>query len=81
MLEKLIRANQRYKSKMAFAKSNPKSKLKAENGLYHIDYTQSWTAKDSSFDVEMSFTLLDWRITDLIVNDDTFNVGNIDAEQ
>ena len=35
----------------------------------------------SSFDVELSFTYLDWTIMDQILLRDDFDVGNVEAEQ
>jgi len=46
-----------------------------------IDYTQPWTDKSSFFDVELSFTLLDMRIMELILKDDNFSVQDIEIEQ
>ena len=46
-----------------------------------IDYTQPWTEKSSFFDVELSFTLLDMRIMELILKDDNFSVQDIEVEQ
>lgn len=46
-----------------------------------IDYTQPWTEKSSFFDVELSFTLLDMRIMELIHKDDNFTVQDIEVEQ
>ena len=46
-----------------------------------IDYAQPWTDKSSFFDVELSFTLLDMRIMELILKDDNFSVQDIEIEQ
>jgi hypothetical protein len=46
-----------------------------------VDFTQVWGHQESSFDVQLSFTWLDWYISDLVIRHDTFNLENIDAEQ
>ena len=38
--------------------------------IYRINYSRPWSGQDGLFDIELSFTWLDWRITDLIVNPD-----------
>ena len=35
----------------------------------------------SKFDIELSFTWLDWQIMELEINDDTFHIENVDDEQ
>jgi len=34
----------------------------------------------SKFDIELSFTWLDWQIMELEINDDTFHIENVDDE-
>ena len=46
-----------------------------------IDYLQKWGDQYSSFDVELSFTWLDWRILELMIQDDKFNIENVEIEQ
>lgn len=33
-----------------------------------INFSRPWFGQDSQFDIEMTFTWIDWRITDLIIN-------------
>ena len=49
--------------------------------LNTIDFRQEWGDPMSSFDVELSYTWLDWRIMELIISNPNFNIDNIDAEQ
>ena len=69
VLETINRANQRFKSKMQAAKANPDFNGNLALDLYYIDYTQPWSERESSFDVQTTFTLLDWKICDLVVAD------------
>lgn len=46
-----------------------------------IDYLQKWGANMSSFDVELSFTWLDWSIMDQIIMRDDFDVSSVETEQ
>lgn len=46
-----------------------------------IDFMQTWGRQGSSFDVECSFTWLDWRILELINSHSYFSIENIDTEQ
>ena len=66
---------------MQLAKANPDFDGNLALDLYYIDYTQPWNNSESSFDVQTTFTLLDWKICDLVVADPQFNVGDIDQEQ
>ena len=34
----------------------------------------------AKFDIELSFTWLDWRIMELEINDDTFAIQDVDNE-
>lgn len=46
-----------------------------------IDYLQKWSSQESSFNVELSFTQLDFKILDLIISDECFTVDAADVEQ
>ena len=84
VLERLIRMNQHYKVKLCHALSG--THLSSRGGdiltnINKIDYLQSWDDRMSSFDVELSFTWLDWRIGELLINDADFNIENLSYEQ
>ena len=51
------------------------------NLINRVDYLQKWDSKMSSFDVELSFTVLDWLITDKIIFDKNFSVADVETEQ
>ena len=82
VLERLIRLNQKYKVNLTHALNMGRKDFNPLHQLNTIDYTQPWTLYDSSFDVEMSFTWLDWRIINKVI-DPRINVhfGDIDEEQ
>ena len=47
-----------------------------------VDYLQSWDVPNSKFDVELSFTWLDWRILELIIRGQhNFDLRGTDKEQ
>jgi hypothetical protein len=46
-----------------------------------VDYLQPWGKLNSSFDVEQSFTLLDWRIMEEVIDDNKFDLEIISNEQ
>ena len=80
VLERLIRMNQNYKTSLQHA-INLNKKINLLSLFNKIDYTQTWGKQSSSFDVETSFTWLDWRILELITSDAVFSVENVDREQ
>ena len=49
--------------------------------IYNIDYMQSWGKTVSSFDIQLSFTWLDWRIIEQIIHDESFDLANVETEQ
>ena len=44
--------------------------------IFSVDYSN-----DESFSVELSFTMLDWRILERIINDRAFDFANVDMKQ
>lgn len=46
-----------------------------------MDYAQEWDNQSSSFDCELSFTYLDWRIQETINGSPDFGMADIDEEQ
>ena len=49
--------------------------------IFNVDYKQSWESSFSKLDAEQSFTWLDWKIMDRVVNDPKFDLDSIDLEQ
>lgn len=49
--------------------------------ISRVDYLQHWDNLMSKFDIELSFTWLDWRLLELEIYDDTFNIEDVDDEQ
>ena len=85
MLEKLIRMNQAYKTNLTHA-LNLKNLDKNFNNfkllplINKIDFTQHWNDPNSSFDIENSFTWLDWRIIDRVEDPEIdFYIDDIDS--
>ena len=85
VLEKLIRMNQAYKTNLTHA-LNLKNLDKNLNNfkllplINKIDFTQPWTDPNSSFDIENSFTWLDWRIIDRVEDPEIdFYIDDIDS--
>ena len=81
VLERLIRRNQAYKGELIHALNLKDYDFKLLYQINKTDFGQKWTDQNASFDVELSFTWLDWRILELIVSDEIFNVENVDTEQ
>ena len=81
VLERLIRMNQRYKVKLQHAVNLHRKDFNILSCINTVDYAQPWSFHQSSFDVQTSFTFLDWYIADLIIADKSFNIENIDKEQ
>jgi len=46
-----------------------------------MDYAQEWDNGSNSFDCELSFTYLDWRIQETINGSPDFRMADIDEEQ
>ena len=80
VLERLVRMNQEYKCSLLHA-INLRQDINILTKINKIDYLQEWGSQQSSFDVECSFTWLDWRIIELITSTDVFSVQNVDTEQ
>ena len=69
VLDRLIRMSQDYKTSLEHAVNMGDKTHRILEKINKIDYTQSWGHQESSFDVELSFTWLNWRISDLILTD------------
>ena len=46
-----------------------------------IDFCQKWTELNSSFDIELTFTWLDWRIMDLLQSNLDFETNDISEKK
>ena len=42
-----------------------------------IDYTQSWSKLDTYFQIEMSYTWLDWLIIEEAINNKQFKMKDV----
>ena len=82
VLERLVRKSQKYKTNLIHALNTGRRDFRPIQHISAIDFTQPWTEEDSSFDIEMSFTWLDWRIINKVI-DPRINVHfeDIDEEQ
>lgn len=67
MLERLIRVNQQYKTNLQHALNTEKQSYERLTQDFNIlaqinkiDYAQPWASQYSRFDIELSFTWLDW---------------------
>lgn len=49
--------------------------------INNIDFKQRWGDNSASFDIQMSFTWLDWYIGDKLLKGEIFNLDNMDIEQ
>ena len=46
-----------------------------------INYAKPWNSQESSFDVELSFTWLDWRIVELVLSSEVdIEIEDMDEE-
>lgn len=81
VLERLIRINQSYKSGLQHALNTGNSDFKLLQMINKIDYLQPWGHYMSAFDVELSFTWLDWKIMEQAMNEPNFDLREIDPEQ
>ena len=81
VLERLIRMSQNYKTKLFHALATKDYKFNILEQINKIDYSQDWNDQYSNFDVEMCFTWLDWRIADLVVTKEDFDLERVDKEQ
>ena len=66
---------------MVHARHLLESKFKILENITKIDYNQKWNSAVSSFDIELSFTWLDWRIIEQLIQDESFNLENVETEQ
>ena len=48
--------------------------------ITNIDYLQKWGEKRSNFDIENSFSVLDWIISEKVVADKAYNLDMVEAE-
>ena len=81
VLDRLIRMNQEYKRSLITAMTLHDNKYKLLEKISNIDYMQKWGSSHSSFDIQLSFTWLDWRILEQLIHDDSFDLGNVETEQ
>ena len=81
VLGRLIRLNQSYKVDSQHSVNLGRQNFNLLNHINSVDFKQNWGDQESSFDIQLSFTWLDWYISDLVIRDDTFNLENIDVEQ
>ena len=49
--------------------------------LFKVNYSGDWEDPHAKFDVELTFTWLDWRIVDLLINDPDFHIDQAYQEQ
>ena len=66
MLERLIRRSQSYKVSLTHAINLKDPDFKLLHQISRTDFGQKWDDQNAGFDVEMSFTWLDWRIMDIL---------------
>ena len=83
VLSRLIRTNQRYKKDLHHALNLRKTKEEFNllTNINRVDYNQPWSNEISSFDLELSYTLLDWLITESEVKYANFSMSNVEMEQ
>ena len=82
VLPRLIRMNQAYKTNLTHAlnRKNADNNFMLLPLINKIDFTQPWTDPNSSFDIENSFTWLDWRIIDRVEDPEVdFYIDDIDS--
>ena len=51
------------------------------SNINRIDYNQPWNDQVASFDLELSYTMLDWLICEMEINDGNFSLPDVDLEQ
>lgn len=81
VLERLIRVNQAYKTELSHALNTQQRDFQILRQINRIDYTKDWGSQSASFDIELSFTWLDWQIMDMVNSDSVFYIEDIDQEQ
>ena len=75
VIERLIRQSQFYKVGVQHSLNTQNESLRIRNLINRMDYLLNIKDKDSSFNVELSYTMLDWRIMDLLDH------GKLDIEE
>ena len=80
VLDRLIRMSQDYKTSLFHAVNTGDRRHRILERINRSDYAQEWDGQDSSFDVELSFTWLNWRICDLVISDEHFKLQKTDKE-
>ena len=73
--------NQEYKRSLITAMTLHDKKYNLLEKIQNIDYMQHWGKSSSSFDIQLSFTWLDWRILEQLIHDESFDLGNVETEQ
>ena len=66
---------------MQHAVNTGNSKFNLLEQISRIDYLQSWEGHSSSFEVELSFTTLDWFIADLVNSAEPYSLSTVDEEE
>ena len=74
VLERLMRINHNYKTSLQHALNTKNANFHLLEMINKIDYGQSWGDYNSSFDIEQSFTLHDWRIMEQMIKDVHFDL-------
>ena len=80
ILERLVRNSQAYKVDLVHALNTQNQKFQLSQKINKIDYLQRMSDYDASFDIEMTYTWLDWRIMDLL-NYGNLEISDVDEEQ
>ena len=62
VMTRLVRANRMYKTSLQHAINTGNTKFNLLEMINKIDYLQPWDSFESHFDIELSFTWLDWLI-------------------
>ena len=82
-LDRLIRTSNRYKTKLQHALNMKDTEFRPATLIMNVDYTQAWSDRGSAFDVENTFSWLDWIIAQetLSGKNKTFQLEKVDQEQ
>lgn len=51
------------------------------NLINTVDYGQVWNKRGSKFDVELSYTILDWKIAETVISNPNFDISDVEEEQ
>ena len=84
--ERLIRMNQNYKTAMQHALNLGEYNKEEEFKLYmleqimKVNYDQQWGHIDSYFSISISFTWMDWLITEQALKDENFDTQEVSDE-